>query len=247
MRARGWLGAEVRRLAVCGSTNDEAAAWARAGAPHGALVLADAQTRGRGRLGRPWHSPPGESLYLSMVLRPSPEVSPARASAITLSAGAAVAEALDALGVDPALKWPNDVLLGGKKVCGILTEMATRGAAIAHLVVGLGLNVSARAFPPPLEQSATSLLAAGRSIDREALLAALLPRLEGAFERFFAEGTPAACADFARFARFGQPVTVDGAPPLAGVAVGLDEDGALLVRDADGATHRVLSGDVRPA
>ncbi len=121
--ATDWLGRAWRHLPTTGSTNDEAAAWARAGAPAGAVVVADAQTRGRGRLGRRWHSPSGASLYFSVVLRPP--LPPHRVPPLTLAAGVAVAEALTALDITPQLKWPNDVLLDGKKVAGILTEMSS--------------------------------------------------------------------------------------------------------------------------
>ncbi|HEY2749156.1 MAG TPA: biotin--[acetyl-CoA-carboxylase] ligase, partial [Polyangia bacterium] len=142
-----WLGRAWRHLPRVGSTNDEAAAWARAAtaAPHGAVVVADAQDAGRGRLGRKWHSPQGESLYLSVVLRPP--LPPHRVPPLTLAAGIAVAEALVAYEVTPALKWPNDVQLDGKKVAGILTEMSADLDRVHHLVVGIGVNLNGRAFP----------------------------------------------------------------------------------------------------
>src|SRR4051794_14278733 len=150
-----WLGRAYRHLAECRSTNDEAAAWARAGAPHGALVIADAQTGGRGRLGRTWHSPPGENLYFSTVLRP--EIPPHRAPPLTLAVGVALADAVREAGCDAQLKWPNDLLLDGKKVAGILTEMTTSGGRVEFVVIGIGVNLDARAFPAELDGRATSI------------------------------------------------------------------------------------------
>jgi BirA family transcriptional regulator, biotin operon repressor / biotin---[acetyl-CoA-carboxylase] ligase len=243
--ATGWLGRAWRHLPECGSTNDEAAAWARAGAPAGAVVTAEAQTKGRGRLGRQWHSPPGESLYLSVVLRP--RLDPPRVPPLTLAAGVAVAEAVARFDVEPALKWPNDVLAGGKKLSGILTEMATRGMGIEHVVVGVGVNLNGAAFPPELQPIATSLrLQRGAPVDVAAFAATLCERLEVWIDRFVAEGPPAVTDAWVRFAPFfGGRVTVTAAAgPLAGIAEGLDPDGALRLRTDDGRTVRVIAGEL---
>jgi BirA family transcriptional regulator, biotin operon repressor / biotin---[acetyl-CoA-carboxylase] ligase len=151
---------EVRYLEATDSTNRQAMAWAREGAPHGALVLADFQTAGRGRLGRSWVAPPGSSLLFSAVLRPGWE--PGFRPLLTLAAAAAICECLSDLGFDPGLKWPNDVLLADRKVAGILAE-----AAGDVVILGLGVNVGQAEFPPDIAQSATSLqLCSGRKFDR---------------------------------------------------------------------------------
>jgi BirA family transcriptional regulator, biotin operon repressor / biotin---[acetyl-CoA-carboxylase] ligase len=169
-----WLGRAYEWHESCESTNDLAAARARADAPEGLVVATDVQTAGRGRLGRAWHSPAGESLYLSILLRPMrppPEIPP-----LTLLAGAAVARALARIGFQPRLKWPNDVQLDGaggarRKVAGILTEMATEGNRVGHVVVGLGLNVNTPAFPDELRETATTLThVAGRVVERAEVL-----------------------------------------------------------------------------
>jgi BirA family biotin operon repressor/biotin-[acetyl-CoA-carboxylase] ligase len=240
-------GCEIRYLERVGSTNDEAAAWARAGAPEGAVVLAETQARGRGRLGRAWHSPPGASLYLSVVLRPPrpPHVLPP----LTLAAGLAVYDTCAYFGLAPDLKWPNDVLLGGQKVAGILTEMGADAERVHHVVLGLGLNVNATRFPAELRARATSMrLAAGRDappFDRAAVLADLLYRLETRYDEFLAGGPAVVVAAFReRWGGRGRAVRVQsGDAVLRGVAQDVDDGGALLV--ARGRTvERVLAGEV---
>jgi BirA family biotin operon repressor/biotin-[acetyl-CoA-carboxylase] ligase len=240
-----WLGRAWRHFASCSSTNDEAAAWARAGAPAGAVVVADAQERGRGRLGRRWHSPPGASLYLSVVLRPP--LLPHRVPPLTLAAGVAVAETLAEYDVAPALKWPNDVQLGGKKVAGILTEMSCELDRVQHIVVGIGVNLNVTAFPDELSAIATSLAhERGSPVERAAFAARLCAHLEGWHDRFLADGAPAVVAGWKRFAAFfGRRITVtSGRDVIAGIAEDLDGEGALLLRRDDGDLARVISGEV---
>jgi BirA family biotin operon repressor/biotin-[acetyl-CoA-carboxylase] ligase len=244
----GRFGRRCELLASCPSTNDRAAALGRAGAPEGQIVLADAQTGGRGRLGRSWHSPPGQSLYLSLLLRPT--FTPATLPPLTLLAGVAVAEALAALGLAPVLKWPNDVLLaergGLRKVAGILTEMATERERIRHVVVGIGLNVNTPDFPPELAERATSLLlATGRPHDRAGVAASLLNALEPAYDELMSEGGATCLARFRARAGLPRPCRVErDGRVLTGTAVDVDTDGALLLRDGDGVLHRVVSGEI---
>jgi BirA family biotin operon repressor/biotin-[acetyl-CoA-carboxylase] ligase len=250
-----WLGRAYAWLQSCPSTNDLATARGRDGAPEGLVVAADAQTGGRGRLGRAWHSPPGESLYFSILLRP------ARAAAelppLTLLAGAAVARALAGLGFAPRLKWPNDVLLAEagrtRKVAGILTETSSEGERVAQVVVGIGLNANARDFPPEIAERATSLRrVAGHAFDRAAILAAVLEAFEPLYEDFRARGPAAAVGIWQSHAALGERwrVTAPGEPQLAnlttieGIALGVDPDGALRLRDDAGVVHRVFSGEV---
>ncbi len=242
------FGRSCEALTLCPSTNDRAAELARAGAAEGQVVLADAQTGGRGRLGRSWHSPPGESLYLSLVLRPPR--TPATLPPLTLAVGVAAAEALESVGVEPLLKWPNDVLLfiagQARKVAGVLTEMATERERIRHVVVGIGLNVNASGFPPELADRAGSLLlATGRRHDRGILAAALLNAFEPAYDRLLEAGPATCLAAFRARARLPRPCRVEReGSVLTGQALDVDADGALLVEDAAGVVHRVLSGEV---
>jgi BirA family biotin operon repressor/biotin-[acetyl-CoA-carboxylase] ligase len=235
-------------LAHCPSTNDLAASRARAGAPEGLLVVADAQSGGRGRLGRSWHSPAGENLYFSLVLRP--ERSPSALPPLTLLGGVVLAEAMAALGAAPLVKWPNDVLLPGDggplKAAGILTEMATERDRIRHVVLGVGVNVNGVAFPPELADRATSLrLATGRTHDRGALLAAVMNALEPAYERLMREGAGPMLERWRAHAHLPRPCRVRREDEvIEGTALDVDEDGRLLVRDGAGRTHRVLSGEI---
>jgi BirA family biotin operon repressor/biotin-[acetyl-CoA-carboxylase] ligase len=242
------LGRVYHFLESCASTNDVAAALARDGASEGTTVVADMQTGGRGRLGRVWHSPPGANLYLSVVLRPPGP--PWSFPPLTLLAGAAVARALVALGASPTLKWPNDVLLpspgGLRKACGVLTEMASERDRIRHVVVGIGINVNGSDFPPELAGRASSLEAhLGRRVDRGVLLAAVLDALEPAYDRLVREGSAVALDAWRPFGQLGHRCVVDrDGVRIEGVAVDLDPQGALLLRDQAGEIHRVLSGEI---
>jgi len=244
-----WLGRTLVSKASTSSTNSDAAELGRSGAPEGTVVIADAQTAGRGRLGRTWVSKPGMNLYMSVLLRPT--IVPAAAPQLALVAGLAVAESLEAEDLAPTIKWPNDVLLDGKKVCGILTELEAEADRVEFVVVGIGVNLNSELadFPPELHERATSMLiAAGRRIDRAAFTALLLARLERCYERFRSEGFGALSKEWAaRSALTGRDITVDGAGGLVkGSYAGIDSEGALLLKEPgeDGRVHRVLAGDV---
>jgi BirA family transcriptional regulator, biotin operon repressor / biotin---[acetyl-CoA-carboxylase] ligase len=246
--ATRWLGRPREHWAELGSTNDRAMAWARAGAPHGALVTADAQTAGRGRLGRAWASESGEDLYVSAILRPAPGKV---IGALGLAVGAGLREGLARWLPAAQLKWPNDVLVEGRKLGGILCEARWVGTS-PEVVVGFGVNVGRALFPGPLAQSATSLRreleAAAPS--REEVLAQLLPALERALDAFFAGGFAAIRGRYEpHCALVGRAVLVDmsngAGPKEQATALGLADDGALLVAPADGGPpRRVESGDV---
>jgi BirA family transcriptional regulator, biotin operon repressor / biotin---[acetyl-CoA-carboxylase] ligase len=249
-----WLGRAFEWHASCASTNDLAAERARAGAPAGLVVATDAQTAGRGRLGRSWHSPAGENLYFSIVLRPTRPAS--EIPPLTLLVGAAVAVALQALGLSPRLKWPNDVQLVDetgrrRKLAGILTEMATLGERAQHVVVGVGLNVNGLEFPGELAERATSLRRAlGRPLDRSVVLGAVLDALEPLYEDFERRGPSVAAAAWSTHAALPDHcrVTAPTGPSdwLEGTALGVDADGALRLRDDAGTIHRVISGELLP-
>ncbi len=243
-----WLGREQVLLADTASTNDQAMQRGRAGAPHGLCVIADTQSRGRGRQGHVWHSPPGENLYLSVLLRL--ELAPMQVPPITLAAGVAVCDTVNALGVPASLKWPNDVLVdrteGSAKVSGILTEMSTRGMRADAIVVGVGLNVNTAAFPPELAHATSLRRELGAPLDRADVAARLLAALEDRIERFVAEPTRVlAQAWRARSRLWGKRlrVTSDGVM-IEGVARDLDDDGALVLETEGGARVRVIAGEV---
>ena len=206
--------------------------------------MAEQQTAGRGRLGNSFHSPPG-GLYCSVVLRP--RLSPTRAGLVGLAAGLASAEAVhEVTGLTPVLKWPNDLLLDGRKLSGLLAELEASSAHIDHLVLGLGLNVNVPEFPPELAATATSLqLALGRPYSVESVLAALLARLEARCSLVTTDPAALLAGWRAWPNLLGHTVTVaapDG--PWSGVAEDLADDGALLVRTARAELRRVLAADV---
>jgi BirA family biotin operon repressor/biotin-[acetyl-CoA-carboxylase] ligase len=245
-----WLG---RSALICkaltGSTNSDVSALGRAGAPEGAVVVADAQTAGRGRLGRTWVSRPGLNLYLSILLRPS--IVPAAAPQLALVAGLAVAETFEEEGLSASIKWPNDVLLGGRKACGILTELEAEADRVDFVVVGIGVNLNSvdEDFPPELRSRATSLrLARGREVERARFAAQLLSRFERCYERFREHGFGGLASEWERrSALVGRELTIDGAgETVSGEYAGIDAEGALLLRDreAAGGIRRVLAGDV---
>lgn len=236
-----WLGSQCIRLESCGSTNDEAARLARAGAAHGTVVIATTQTGGRGREGRSWASPEG-GLYLSAVLRPPLPL--ADVPPMTLAIGIATCDAVRAVGASAVIKWPNDLLVDGRKLAGVLLEAHSQGGKLEAVVMGIGINLTRT--PDAVAATAISLAeAAGRSVDREAFVASLLSHLECWIDRYVACGMPAIIPAWQeRMAPgFAARAVIDGAP-LTGVVCGLAEDGALELRDDTGRIHRVRSGDV---
>jgi BirA family biotin operon repressor/biotin-[acetyl-CoA-carboxylase] ligase len=239
-----WLGCQRIELAECGSTNDEAARLARMGARHGTLVIAQAQKAGRGRDGRVWESPPG-GLYMSAVLRPAlplVDVPP-----MTLAIGIGVCDAARAAGAAAVLKWPNDVLVGGKKLAGVLVEAQSQGGKLDAVIVGIGVNLDTS----PADRSISLGEAAGKTIDRAAFVTSLLGSVERWVDRYIATGLTTIIPAWQDRMAIGLSAraTIDGAP-LTGSMAGLDHDGSLLLRDDAGNLHRVRSGDVevvRPA
>ncbi|HHL39644.1 MAG TPA: biotin--[acetyl-CoA-carboxylase] ligase [Deltaproteobacteria bacterium] len=231
------------------STNRTAHELAAAGAPEGAAVVAESQRAGRGRLGRRWHSPPGLNIHTSIVLRPA--VEPHRAHGLTLMAAVALAETIaSTAGVRPALKWPNDVLIEGRKTAGILLELVSEADRVGFVVVGMGVNVNSTAddFPPELRGRATSLRqAAGTELSRTALLQALYLNVEKWYKVLLHAGLgPVLDAWRGYFGHEGRTVRVRGlgGETVEGVCAGVDSDGALLVRRPSGRVERVLAGDV---
>lgn len=226
-----------------GSTNDEAKGLADNGAPEGLLVAAEEQTAGRGRMARRWYTPPGAALAFSLVLRPA--LPAAQAPRLTMLAGLAVCDAIEQLtGQRPGLKWPNDILLSGRKLGGILVEGALRGEGLDYAVLGIGLNISWSPPPEAVEYAATHLQAeTGEPIDRLKLLRAILARMEA---RYPALTAPSLLADWqARLLLMGEPIVIRTAEgDLRGQAQSVDDDGALLVRLDTGELRRVLAGDV---
>jgi BirA family biotin operon repressor/biotin-[acetyl-CoA-carboxylase] ligase len=244
------FGRPLRFFSTIDSTNIYAARLAREDASEGTAVIADEQTGGKGRLGRSWVSPPGVNLYLSLILRPA--VSTNFVPQINLLAAVAVADTIiEVCNLSPAIKWPNDVLINEKKVCGILAEMQTEARVLRSVVLGIGVNINASlsAFPPELLDKASSLLlVSGKRVDRAVFAATLLTHLEKLYILWLERGFPALRPAWERHAAglLGKQITVT-APEgtIAGTVLGLDNDGALLLQDKDNrTTRRILAGDV---
>lgn len=238
-------GAIVHREVV-DSTSRLAIDLAREGAPEGTAVVAERQTAGRGRLGRTWESPARLNLYLSVILRP--EIPPAEVPRIALVAAIAVAEAIERTSaLEPSIKWPNDVLLGGRKAAGILTELEAEADRVRFVVLGIGVNLNATRedFPPELRDKATSIaVEKGHPVDRAAFAAALLARLDEDYDELLVRGFGGLRARYeARHALAGRRVTVAGARGIEGTVLGIDEEGALLL-ETDRGVERVFSGEV---
>ncbi|MBF0154338.1 MAG: biotin--[acetyl-CoA-carboxylase] ligase [Magnetococcales bacterium] len=241
-----------------GSTNEEAVTLARAGVPEGTVVVAESQTRGRGRLGRQWLSPPGVNLSFSFVLRP--RMSPNRTFQLTLLAGLALAETVQEAGfAEVTIKWPNDLLLRGRKLAGILTEMGAEMDQVHYVVVGVGLNVhmTTALFPPELQGIAIGLAdvytpSAGAVAVvpmplRRDLLVGFLHRFETWHERYRQEGFAGVRERWLALAQIqGRRVEVNLLKEkFIGTALDMDPDGFLLVRrEDDGSVSRVVAGDV---
>ena len=244
----GVIGREIRHVAQTGSTNEDLKALAHAGAAEGLLLSADEQTQGRGRRGRTWSAPPGSSLLTSTLLRPT-WLPPSEGFYLTMLAAVASAEAIEeatTLRVD--LKWPNDLEIEGRKLGGILVETEVTSGQLAWAVVGIGLNVNwDPAAVAELAATGTSLaVALGESVSRAHLLQSLIARLDDRYTRLRAGQRQRLFDDWrSRLATVGQPVQAEAAGTLVeGVAEGVTASGALVMRDAAGARHELIAGDV---
>jgi BirA family biotin operon repressor/biotin-[acetyl-CoA-carboxylase] ligase len=240
------IGGTIIYRAVTASTNDDARALARQGAPEGLVVLADEQTHGRGRLGRKWYAPAGTSLLLSVILRPSLPLE--RAAQLTMLMGLATLDAIKSVtGLEAGLKWPNDIVLGERKAGGILSELESDGGLVRWAVVGLGLNVNCDMSTfPEVAASATSLQAVvGAEVNRAELLLALLRSLSVRYVRF-KRGQQPYDEWQAHLRTLGQPVEVEcGVERLEGTAEFASPEGNLFIRLGDGTLREISAGDVK--
>lgn len=235
----------IHRFDTLDSTMIKAAGLAAAGAPAGAVVVAEEQTAGQGRLGRTWHSEPGAGLYMTEILRP--ELSPGSLPVVTLALGLATAGAIcETAGMAVDVRWPNDILSRGRKCAGILAQLH-EGALLA----GVGINVNHTSFPEELADVATSLrLTTGREQDRERLLDAVIAAIDTWLEILIREGTEPVLRAFTQVSSYvrGRRVVVDlGDRQLLGTTDGLDPQGFLVLRQDNGSRTVILAGGVRPA
>ena len=248
---RGPFGVQWSYVDEAGSTNDLAMRAAEAGAPDGTMIVAGAQTAGRGRLGRTWCSPPGAGLYVSVIVRRT-----ALAPWITLAGGVAVAEGIRAATALPVqIKWPNDVVAvdgagfrGRRKLAGVLAEASSGPAGVQHIVLGFGINICDAAFPPELASRVSSLeTELGRPVDAGAVLAATLVALNCATQEIAGRGGEALLSRWLALAPSARGARIEwdtSSGPRSGLTAGLGADGALLARTDEG-VERILSGEVR--
>ncbi len=244
------VGCEIHYLAETDSTNRQAYAFGESSVSEGLVVIADRQTAGRGRMGRTWVSPPAVNLYLSVLLRPP--LPPYAAPQLTFVSTVAVSRAIAAVsGLQPTHKWPNDVLVDGCKVAGLLNEMSAEADRIRFVILGIGvnLNMTADQFPADLRMPATSLLLAGGvPISRAVFARELLQQLDSLYADYLNFGLAPILAEWeSRCDLIGKAVEVDeaGSGLVRGRVKGVDRDGALLLNLADGSTVRILAGDVK--
>lgn len=241
----GEMGKPIHYFPSISSTNAYAKEIAST-ATHGTVILADEQVAGRGRLGRTWTSPKGEGIFMSIILKPN--LPPMEGGKLTQVAAAAVFKAIqEVTGLNPQIKWPNDIVLGGKKVCGILTEMAGELNAINYLVVGIGINVNTMIFPEELEDKATSLKREkGEAIARDTLIAAVLNHFEVLYQDFLEKGmaeTLKICREAS--AVIGKEIKVhQGNQVFEATALAITDDGYLKVKKASGEEVLIGSGEV---
>lgn len=242
-----WAGHPVSWYETLGSTNLQAKLDAENGAENGALIVADMQTAGRGRRGRTWSSPPGTNLYFTLILKP--QIAPDQASMLTPLMGLAVAEGIrETCGLQTGIKWPNDVVIEGRKVCGILAEMSVEREFIHYVVVGVGINVGLQSFPEQMADTAVCLQEkCGGKVSRAELLVNVLK----AFERYYAVFRKTGDLSDLRqmygnllVSRDREVRVLDPKGEYQGIARGINETGELLVEKEDGVVTAVYAGEV---
>lgn len=242
-----WAGCNVFFFEETGSTNVEAKMLAEQGAVHGTLVVADSQSGGKGRRGRSWHSPKGSAIAMSLILKPELELD--KASMLTIVQAMAVAKALEEIcGCKPHIKWPNDILINEKKVCGILTEMNLEKSEIASIIIGCGVNVNQESFPKEISHIATSLkIETGQMFNRAELIGHICRYFEEYFGKFMSvKDLSGMVAEYNNYLiSQGRNVKVlDPKGEFQGEALGINAQGELLVKKVSGEIVNVYAGEV---
>ena len=240
------LGRNLGYIQIIDSTNLQAKRLARQGAEDGTVIVAEQQTNGKGRLGRQWCSPKGTGLYFSILLRP--QILPAQVAGVTLATGLAVCKAVRKYtGLNALIKWPNDVIICNKKVCGILTEMVAQADKIEYVVVGVGINVNTANFDDEIAYKATSLAKeSGKTINREEFLSIVLQEIERGIDSYLSNPDGSISNEYVDLcATLGRQVTVNRVnSTFTGIARTVTKSGDLVVQTSDGRTVPVNSGEV---
>lgn len=242
-----WVGKSIEYFEVTDSTNQRIYDFAEKGREEGLLAVAEEQTGGKGRRGRSWVSPPGTGIWMSLLLRP--KVEPQKASMVTIVAALAMTKAMEKItGMEIRIKWPNDVVLNGKKVCGILTEMSAELEEIHYIIVGIGINANTESFPEDIQDRATSIyLESGKKVERAAFIAEFCVQFEQYYERFLEMGN----LEFLKeeyesyLINIGREVKIiKKKEERVRKALGINELGELIVAKSDGTTEIIFSGEV---
>ncbi|HCT65655.1 MAG TPA: biotin--[acetyl-CoA-carboxylase] ligase [Lachnospiraceae bacterium] len=239
------IGTQVIYFDTVDSTNNKLRLLALEGAAEGTVVIADEQLGGKGRRGHVWSSPKGTGLWMSVLLKPN--IAPQEASRITLVAGLSVCQAInDVLGINSGIKWPNDIIIDGKKVCGILTEMNAQINNVEFVVVGIGVNVNTDIFPEELKDIAVSLSQiAGVKVKRSKIARAIIERLEQNYNKYTQKGFLSVKEEYEnRCITINKNVKVISKDGFNGRAIAINDDGELIVEKADGERVTVFSGEV---
>lgn len=243
-----YIGKQIVYFNSIDSTNNEAKKLASSGCSEGIVIISEEQTMGRGRLGRNWVSPKFKGIWMSIVLRP--DIDPMNVAKITQVGAAAVLKAIKEQGINAYIKWPNDIVLNNKKVCGILTEMSGEINNVNYVVMGIGINVNIdkEDFPEEIEEIATSLkIEEGKSIERKALVASILNNLEELYKEFIKNEDIKTSIDICRenSILIGKSVRIiNRNDEIQAQALDLSDDGKLIVKYQDGSIHEVISGEV---
>lgn len=242
-----YIGREIHAYPSVETTQYIAHKLAHSGTEHGTVVVADEQTAGKGRLGRSWHSPEGSGIWTSIILRP--KLPPQRAPQFTLIAAVSVVQAIrKQTGLEAEIKWPNDILINGKKVVGILTELQAEADQIKSVIIGMGINVNVdrEDFPSELTMATSLKIEHGQEINRSALLAAILNELENLYEEYMTNGFRMIKLLWESYAiSLGRKIkarTLNGV--IDGIAKGITDEGVLLLEDKDGQVHKIYSADI---
>lgn len=242
-----WAGRNLEFWKDIDSTNTRAKELGEKGAPHGTLVVAEQQTAGKGRRGRSWVSPAGSSIYMTLLLRP--EVEPSRAPMLTLLMAYSIAEALrESEQIDVQIKWPNDLVLNKKKICGILTEMSAEVDYVHYVVIGVGINVNTEEFPEEIARMATSLrVKLGREFRRAEIISSIMQKFENYYEAFCKDGNLSCIVDGYNRILVNKDSEVRVLEPgneYNAKALGIDDTGELIVEKEDKSRTRIFSGEV---
>lgn len=246
LKTRYW-GQETLFFEEVDSTNNAAKKMAEEGAPHGRLVIAEIQNAGKGRRGRSWSSPKGTGIWMTFILRP--QINPPAASMLTLVAAMAVRKAIyTETGLETVIKWPNDIVANGKKICGILTEMSAEPEWINYVVIGIGINANTEVFPDDISSVASSLfIETGKKVNRSCLVAAFGNAFEDYYNRFMEKGNLELLTEEYNscLANYNNQVRIlDSVGEYVGISKGINRLGELLVTDSEGGERVVRSGEV---